>query len=267
MYLTIDEQPGMITRRSVLGRVLSTADGKTLYAREGEKLSMQVCASDCLSAWTPVAAPAASADANLAGWSIVLRSDGSRQWAYGGHPLYTYVGDTNFGDQRGATQANWRAVVLRAAVTPPAEIDMGLTADGEVFTERSSGKTLYRFHCMEDAADHLFCDTPETSQTYWRSICGTPEQCAASWRPVRAPRNAKPVGALWSVVYVDPTAHTQFAAPGESNGVPVWAYKGRPLYTYSGDLEPGDMEGQNTEVFYTWGYTMAHADGGGYRLQ
>jgi predicted lipoprotein with Yx(FWY)xxD motif len=44
------------------------------------------------------------------------------------------------------------------------------------------------------------------------------------------------------VVYVDPkTGHE--AQAGQQGALRVWAYRGRPVYTYAGDKEPGDIEG------------------------
>jgi predicted lipoprotein with Yx(FWY)xxD motif len=51
------------------------------------------CTGACLSVW-PVFTPAANAQAN-GNMTIVTRSDGTgQQWAYQGHPLYTFSGDS-----------------------------------------------------------------------------------------------------------------------------------------------------------------------------
>jgi predicted lipoprotein with Yx(FWY)xxD motif len=62
---------------------------------------------------------------------------------------------------------------------------------------------------------------------------------------------------------LDPTGEKQYAEPGQKDGLRVWAYRGRPVYTYSGDHEPGDMEGHNIRSFVLWGYSMVRADGSG----
>jgi predicted lipoprotein with Yx(FWY)xxD motif len=266
LWVPLDAPPGLVARQSLLGRVLSTVDGKTLYAHEAETLARQTCLADCLKTWLPVPAPAASSGAGIDGWSIVQRADGSKQWAYAGKPLYTFVGDARFGDLNGAAEKHWQAAALQGRLKPPPGITLQMTADGEVFADRN-GMTLYRWHCVEDATDHLYCDTPGTTSAYWRSLCGTPEECTATWKPLVAPKDAKPVGRLWSIVKIDPTGKTQYAAPGDPEGLRVWAYGGRPLYTFAKDREPGDMDGHNVRVFYLWGYTMLRADGQGARLQ
>lgn len=34
-------------------------------------------------------------------WTVVMRDDGSKQWAYAGKPLYTFVKDKQAGDRHG----------------------------------------------------------------------------------------------------------------------------------------------------------------------
>jgi predicted lipoprotein with Yx(FWY)xxD motif len=72
---------------------------KTLYFLDVDTATGGTCTGACLSIW-PVFAPAANAQAS-GNMSIITRSDGAgQQWAYQGHPLYTFSGDT------GPDQAN-----------------------------------------------------------------------------------------------------------------------------------------------------------------
>ena len=71
------------------------------------------------------------------------------------------------------------------------------------------------------------------------------------------------MGRTWSIVTIDPTGAWQYAAPGQADGLRVWAYRGRPIYTFSGDKAPGDMNGHNVRAIGLWGYGMIRADGGG----
>jgi predicted lipoprotein with Yx(FWY)xxD motif len=62
----------------------------------------------------------ASADAQASGfWSVAQRSDGTRQWAYQGYPVYTNTRDKKPGDMLGRDMFDltdgsnalyWRAV-------------------------------------------------------------------------------------------------------------------------------------------------------------
>jgi predicted lipoprotein with Yx(FWY)xxD motif len=72
---------------------------KTLYYLDVDTATGGTCTAACLSVW-PVFRASASAQSN-GNMTIVTRSDGTgQQWAYQGHPLYTFSGDT------GADQAN-----------------------------------------------------------------------------------------------------------------------------------------------------------------
>jgi predicted lipoprotein with Yx(FWY)xxD motif len=72
---------------------------KTLYFLDVDTATGGTCTGQCLSIW-PVFAPSANAVGN-GNMTIITRSDGTgQQWAYQGHPLYTFSGDS------GPDQAN-----------------------------------------------------------------------------------------------------------------------------------------------------------------
>jgi predicted lipoprotein with Yx(FWY)xxD motif len=72
---------------------------KTLYFLDVDTATGGTCTGACLSIW-PVFAPSAGAQ-NNGNMTIITRSDGTgKQWAYQGHPLYTFSGDN------GPDQAN-----------------------------------------------------------------------------------------------------------------------------------------------------------------
>jgi predicted lipoprotein with Yx(FWY)xxD motif len=62
------------------------------------------------------------------------------------------------------------------------------------------------------------------------------------WRYVPAAAGAKGDNHVWTVVAVDPqTGHA--AEARQPGALRVWAYRGRPVYTYAGDKQPGDYTG------------------------
>jgi predicted lipoprotein with Yx(FWY)xxD motif len=72
---------------------------KTLYFLDVDTATGGTCTGACLSIW-PVFVPSAGAQ-NNGNMTIITRSDGTgKQWAYQGHPLYTFSGDN------GPDQAN-----------------------------------------------------------------------------------------------------------------------------------------------------------------
>jgi len=81
--------------------VLTDQAGMTLYTFDKDTAGSgkSVCNDQCAKAWPPLAAPA---DAQAQGdYSVVVRDDGARQWAYKGKPLYTFVKDAKAGDKNG----------------------------------------------------------------------------------------------------------------------------------------------------------------------
>ena len=87
----------------------------------------------------------------------------------------------------------------------------------------------------------------------------------ATWKPLIASRGAKAVGRTWSIITIDSTGKNQYAPSGTSEELRVWAYRGRPVYTFSRDTQAGDMYGQRLGSFVGWAYAMLRADGDGVR--
>ncbi|MGH6976682.1 MAG: COG4315 family predicted lipoprotein [Stellaceae bacterium] len=81
-------------------------DGKqmTLYTFAKDTPAQSNCNGACASNWPPLMAPANAAATG--DWTVVTRADGTKQWAYKGHPLYNWVKDTKPGDAMGDGAAN-----------------------------------------------------------------------------------------------------------------------------------------------------------------
>ena len=89
---------------SPLGKILVDQDGKTLYLFEADGMNKSNCNSGCVALWPPVttngkATAGSGASAALIG--STMRSDGSSQVTYAGHPVYWFSGDTTAGDTNG----------------------------------------------------------------------------------------------------------------------------------------------------------------------
>ena len=78
---------------------LTNAAGMTLYVFDKDGGGKSACNGPCVANWPPlmvVGNGAASGD-----WTIVVRDDGTKQWAYKGKPLYTWAKDAKPGDKTG----------------------------------------------------------------------------------------------------------------------------------------------------------------------
>jgi predicted lipoprotein with Yx(FWY)xxD motif len=81
------------------GPALADARGMTLYTVDKDSAGKSACTGKCAENWPPLMAdPTASAPA---GYSVVTREDGGKQWAYQGKPLYGWVKDAKPGDTTG----------------------------------------------------------------------------------------------------------------------------------------------------------------------
>lgn len=90
--------------------VLSDSNGMTLYTFDKDAGGVSACYGLCAVVWPPAIAPAGAAARK--GYSLVPRSDGSMQWAYGGKPLYLYQNDRKPGDTTGdGVQQVWHVAI------------------------------------------------------------------------------------------------------------------------------------------------------------
>jgi predicted lipoprotein with Yx(FWY)xxD motif len=105
-----------------LGRVLTDADGKVLYASDEEAADPNVvCTGACAEFWIPVdagSAPPTGAD-GVTGLDVAERPDGTMQVTHDGRRLYTFsqdsageAGGEGFSDTFDGQRFTWHAVVV-----------------------------------------------------------------------------------------------------------------------------------------------------------
>jgi predicted lipoprotein with Yx(FWY)xxD motif len=239
---------------------LTNASGQTLYfpERDTDHVDLRV--------WRPVTAPSL-ARTDLPDWSVVTLA-GKAQWTYRGKPLFTYTNDANsivasnriladiFGSTYGKPVAGWQVALLKAAPAHPRQVTIRTIVDDTFSVERSTfwkkiyadpkGMTLYVIQCVENTAEPVECDDVGDSPSYWLNYCGGEVRCAKTWHPLAAPADAQPIDATWSPVDINPAHPWKPLEPG-SRGVHVWAYHGRPVFTFAQDMHPGDV---NAAVHY-----------------
>lgn len=101
------------------GGVIANGDGMTLYTFDKDVAGSgkSVCNGPCATNWPPYKV---GADGKSGGdWTIISRDDGSKQWAYGGKPVYQWIKDQKPGDKTGDGFNNAWHVVRTAKPDAP----------------------------------------------------------------------------------------------------------------------------------------------------
>ncbi len=91
--------PVIQTFQTEAGAVLADADNMSLYIFDKDTPAVSNCNGDCAVKWPPLIASEQSRPNGEFG--IIMRADGSLQWAYKGMPLYTWFKDAAAGDTTG----------------------------------------------------------------------------------------------------------------------------------------------------------------------
>ncbi|HXS65782.1 MAG TPA: hypothetical protein VN767_23255 [Streptosporangiaceae bacterium] len=98
---TVADSGSVLKTTTIKGvTVLTNSKGFTLYLFAPDSPTKSVCNGSCASYWPPVKAPV-TAPGIKGTITTITRADGSKQAAYNGHPLYTYIGDSKPGQASG----------------------------------------------------------------------------------------------------------------------------------------------------------------------
>jgi predicted lipoprotein with Yx(FWY)xxD motif len=113
---------GTVTTATIAGvTVLTNSKGFTLYSFAPDTPTTSKCNGTCAQNWPPVTGPVTAA--GVAGtFGTIKRSDDSVQVTFDGHPLYTFVGDTAPGQNKGnglnAAGGLWHEITTSGAAAP-----------------------------------------------------------------------------------------------------------------------------------------------------
>ncbi|MGF1241749.1 SCO0930 family lipoprotein [Streptomyces sp. 2-6] len=221
-----------VTDNAELGKVLTDSAGMTLYRFDQDTAEppKSNCDGDCATAWPPVPADDATAGAGVdkAMLGEVTRSDGSKQLTIGGWPAYRYAKDTKAGQVGGqGVGGKWYALApngKKASLADLPGLSVKKTELGDIVVDKN-GMTVYRF--LKDEA--------------WpKPVSACTGACLEKW-PAVAPvpaNDTKGVRKKGLMGFTRPDGVKQMT-------VNCW-----PIYTYSGDKLPGDVNGQG--IGGTW---------------
>jgi predicted lipoprotein with Yx(FWY)xxD motif len=234
-----DVPPGFAVKTMSTGRLLVTEQGFSVYYSDRDTPQRSNCDADCADTWVPLLGPASVLPHGE--WTLVERSVGVRQWAFRHHPLYRYRLDADQHRFTGSDVPGWHNVYTQRAPAPPADFTVQDTSAGQVLADRL-GMSIYTYFCGDDGLDQLGCDHPSESQVYRLAMCGAgvSERCERTFPYVTASENAKSTSRAWSVMFIDPKSGRR-ARRGDPGALRIWTFRDRPVYTYSGDHQPGDI--------------------------
>ncbi len=76
-------------------------NGMALYTfdRDAAGSGKSVCNGPCATLWPPLMA--SDSDKGSGDYTVIMRDDGKKQWAYKGKPLYYFARDTKAGERTG----------------------------------------------------------------------------------------------------------------------------------------------------------------------
>ena len=113
---------GTVKTATIAGvTVLTNSKGFTLYSFAPDTPTTSKCNGTCAQNWPPVTGPVTAAGVTGT-FSTIKRADGSVQATFDGHPLYTFVGDTAPGQNKGnglnAAGGLWHEITTSGTAAP-----------------------------------------------------------------------------------------------------------------------------------------------------
>jgi predicted lipoprotein with Yx(FWY)xxD motif len=101
---TSAQAASVVVEKTDLGSILADGKDRTLYLFLKDTGTTSECNDACAAAWPPLVAsgtPTAGSGAEASLVGTTMRSDGTSQVTYNGHPVYRYSGDQKPGDTAG----------------------------------------------------------------------------------------------------------------------------------------------------------------------
>jgi predicted lipoprotein with Yx(FWY)xxD motif len=119
---TTSSSSALKTAKIGAATVLTNAKGFTVYWFAPDTSTKSNCNGSCARYWPPVKGPVTAGPGVTGKLGTITRSNGTKQATYNGHPLYTYVGDTAPGQDKGnglnLSGGLWYAVKVSGSAAP-----------------------------------------------------------------------------------------------------------------------------------------------------
>jgi predicted lipoprotein with Yx(FWY)xxD motif len=224
---------------SDLGEILVGENGMTLYGFTNDTDGTSTCTGTCAEAWPPVLVDAdwtVGPGLDTGVFSTIPRDDGTEQLVAGRWPLYYYSGDSAPGDVNGqgagevwyvvGTDATLIKDAAPAADAAATSVQLADSPLGQILVD-AEGNTLYGFTNDVDGVSTCTGD------------------CAATWPAHLVEGEPVPGEGLDPAVF----SVVEGAEGGQQLKAGKW-----PLYRFSGDSAPGDVNGQGVgDVWFAVG--------------
>ncbi|MCA5005966.1 hypothetical protein [Sphingobacterium bovistauri] len=223
------------------GKILTDANGKTLYYFADDVDGKSACTGDCLVNWPAYYTADVTTDSKVdkAQISQITRADGTKQLTYKGWPLYYYKDDMKAKDTKGDKLGNvWYVAKPDYTVMIARTQLIGNDGKNYIQTGEGTGKTIYLTD-DKGRALYVFKNDTENKNNYTKNA-----DSEKSW-PIFAPQ----VALFPSYISKDLISKTTVLDKAQLT------YKGWPLYYFALDTKRGETKGVSmgySQNVFTW---------------
>ena len=222
--------------------ILTSAQGLTLYYSYflGSDIPKTACTGECTTTWHPLLITDTSAimavKPELRGQLTAVANTNGLQVQYNGRFLYTYSGDEMPGQMNG----NGLTLMDIGAVAKIAVYSLIPLANQS--TENAGTPLIGTIPTSIHGKGYEVLANAQGLTLYYSEGDVCTGECTTTWHPLLATSMSALIS---STSNLPPAMQQNLAAVPGPNGLQV-QYIGHFLYTYSGDREPGDINGLNS---------------------
>jgi predicted lipoprotein with Yx(FWY)xxD motif len=244
------------TAETELGNILVGPNGLTLYGFTNDVDGQSSCSGTCAEAWPPLTVDpnwTVGPGLDSAVFNTVTREDGTEQLVAGRWPLYYFSGDTAPGDVNGQGSGGvWFAVNVDTTLVdaPATGGEAGGEAGGDYGADQpdqgeqagqGGDASAQPVQVAETSLGDALVDSEGmTLYAFTQDADGTPTctgDCASTW-PALLVEGEPEIG--------DPLDPATFSTVDGAEGGTQLVAGEWPLYRFSGDSAPGDVNGQGS---------------------